>query len=216
MRATPPNTESYLLHGCGRCSLFDTPDCKVHIWQDELRMLLAIVRSHNLEESIKWSVPVFSVNGKNLLSVTAFKPHASLSFFSGASLSDKHSLLVMPGQNSASARVFRCTDTATITKHERALHALIDEAIALESNGPAKRAANAAAATARASVSVPAEFTEIMAADAAYAAAFARLTPGRQRGYMLHFGSAKQSATRAQRIAKARARVMDGKGMQDA
>lgn len=179
-------------------------------------MLLHIVRSHNLEESIKWSVPVFAVNGKNVMSVTAFKPHASLNFFSGASLSDKHSLLVMPGENSATARVFRCTDTASIAKHEHALHALIEEAIALESNSPAKRAAKAAAATARASVNEPAEFTEIMAADTAYAAAFARLTPGRQRGYLLHFGSAKQSATRAQRIAKARDRVIEGKGMQDA
>ena len=33
----PPNNtsvESYLAEGCGRCELFQTPECKVHAWSE--------------------------------------------------------------------------------------------------------------------------------------------------------------------------------------
>ena len=45
--------------------------------------------------------------------------------------------------------------------------------------------------------------------------AFNALTPGRQRGYLLHFSAAKQSKTRAARIEKNVDRIMAGKGLED-
>jgi uncharacterized protein YdeI (YjbR/CyaY-like superfamily) len=45
--------------------------------------------------------------------------------------------------------------------------------------------------------------------------AFYALTPGRQRGYLLHFSAAKQSKTRAARVEKCIARILDGKGLDD-
>jgi len=44
---------------------------------------------------------------------------------------------------------------------------------------------------------------------------FAALTPGRQRGYLLHFGQAKQSNTRSARIAKCTAAILQGRGLQE-
>ena len=41
------------------------------------------------------------------------------------------------------------------------------------------------------------------------------LTPGRRRGYVLHFAGAKQATTRLDRIEKHRARILVGKGMHD-
>ncbi|MCW2972148.1 MAG: hypothetical protein JWN72_421, partial [Thermoleophilia bacterium] len=38
---------------------------------------------------------------------------------------------------------------------------------------------------------------------------------GRQRGYLLHFAGAKQSATRLARIDRATPRIFDGLGMHD-
>ena len=46
-------------------------------------------------------------------------------------------------------------------------------------------------------------------------AAFDALTPGRQRGYSLYIGGAKQPATRFSRIEKHRDRILEGKGIHD-
>ena len=61
----------------------------------------------------------------------------------------------------------------------------------------------------------PDELAALMDADPAFRDAFERLTPGRQRGYLLHFNGAKQSATRAARIERVQDRIMDGFGMHD-
>jgi uncharacterized protein YdeI (YjbR/CyaY-like superfamily) len=45
--------------------------------------------------------------------------------------------------------------------------------------------------------------------------AFQALTPGRQKGYLLHFAGAKQSATRAARVEKHAARILKGLGLDD-
>jgi len=46
-------------------------------------------------------------------------------------------------------------------------------------------------------------------------AAFFSLTPGRQRGYLIHFSGAKQSPTRLCRIEKCVPKIFAGKGMMD-
>jgi uncharacterized protein YdeI (YjbR/CyaY-like superfamily) len=46
-------------------------------------------------------------------------------------------------------------------------------------------------------------------------AAFKKLTPGRQRGYLLHFSQAKQSATRLSRIDKNLEAIFNGKGLNE-
>lgn len=58
----------------------------------------------------------------------------------------------------------------------------------------------------------PEELTQLFAANPAFAKAFAVLTPGRQRGYLLHFTSAKQSTTRTTRIEKCVPKIFSGKG----
>lgn len=59
---------------------------------------------------------------------------------------------------------------------------------------------------------VPAELRERFRRDARFKRAFAALTPGRQRSYLYHFATAKQSATRAARIEKAMPAIFEGRG----
>jgi uncharacterized protein YdeI (YjbR/CyaY-like superfamily) len=54
-----------------------------------------------------------------------------------------------------------------------------------------------------------------MDSDPDLRAAFEALTPGRQRGYLVHFSSAKQSATREARIEKCLPKILAGKGLLD-
>ena len=62
---------------------------------------------------------------------------------------------------------------------------------------------------------LPEELTQILKKDRKLAKAFEALTPGRRRGYVLHFSSAKQSRTRTARIEKSIPKILAGKGLQE-
>ena len=62
---------------------------------------------------------------------------------------------------------------------------------------------------------MPAEFQVRLDKSAALKKAFAALTPGRQRAYLFHFSSAKQSATREARIDKLIPKILKGEGILD-
>ena len=105
-------------------------------------------------------------------------------------------------------RVANFTDSAAISRAEPALRALIAEAVQLEREG---RKVDLP----KDDLTYPDELTDRLDADPDFRAAFETLTPGRRRGWVLHFGSAKQSGTRTGRIDKAAPRILAGKGMQD-
>jgi uncharacterized protein YdeI (YjbR/CyaY-like superfamily) len=62
---------------------------------------------------------------------------------------------------------------------------------------------------------VPEEFQAKLDEVPALKKAFAALTPGRQRAYLLHFSGAKQSKTRAARVEKWMPQILSGKGLDD-
>lgn len=203
------SVDHYLAEGCGRCPLGGTPGCKVHAWQAELQALRRLVLACGLREEVKWGVPCYTFEGHNVLIVSAFKDHASLSFFKGALLEDPLGLLQKPGENSQAARVFRLRDTQALAGLEPILKAYVFEAIEIEKAGlrvdfPARQA-----------LDLPAELLRKFEEDPALQAAFESLTPGRQRGYVLHIAAAKQPKTREARIEKWAPRIFEGRGMQD-
>jgi len=62
---------------------------------------------------------------------------------------------------------------------------------------------------------MPVEFKNILDKTSRLKKAFYALTPGRQRGYLLHFSSAKQLKTRESRIEKYIPQILKGKGLED-
>ena len=62
---------------------------------------------------------------------------------------------------------------------------------------------------------MPVEFENKLNKNAALKKAFEALTPGRQRGYLLHFAAPKQSKTREARIEKCMPQILNGKGLND-
>jgi uncharacterized protein YdeI (YjbR/CyaY-like superfamily) len=62
---------------------------------------------------------------------------------------------------------------------------------------------------------VPEELQKKLGESRALKTAFAALTPGRQRGYILYFSAAKQSKTREARVEKCRRQILNGKGLND-
>ena len=203
-----PKIDNYLAEGCGRCPLGGTPQCKVHDWQNELKRLREIVLDCDLKEELKWSAPCYTHQKKNVLMISAFKESAVLSFFKGSLLKDKKRILAKPGENSQAARVIRFTAVEDINKLENDLKLYIAEAIELEQSGKKVQFK-------KNPEPVPEELEQMMDENPALQQAFYALTPGRQRGYILHFSQPKQSKTRFSRIEKCTPKILAGKGFHD-
>lgn len=209
MTKKPNDFAGYLKHGCGRCPLGDTPECKVHAWQPELKVLRELMLQGGLVEEIKWSVPCYTHRGKNIAVVAALKDHCSLSFFKGAGLDDPSGVLERPGENSQAARVLRLTSAKQIRGLGPIIEGFIRQAVALEESGYKPPT------TSPAQMDWPSELVRVLEGDSRLREAFEALTPGRQRGYLLYIAGAKQSKTRMDRIEKNRERILNGLGLHD-
>ena len=209
MAVMNPLVDNYFVVGCGRCPLGGTPDCKVHSWEGEMEQLRRILLETELVEEYKWSVPCYTIDNNNVLLLSAFKDYCALSFFKGALLKDPEGILVAPGPNSQSSRVMRFTSVDDVLAIEPAIRAYVEESIAIERAGLKVQFKDTS------QFDFPDELLSAFEDDPAFAAAFDALTPGRQRGYLIYFSSAKQSKTRVSRIAKHMPRIFEGKGFHD-
>jgi uncharacterized protein YdeI (YjbR/CyaY-like superfamily) len=205
-----PQVDAYFAQGCGRCSLFDTPQCRVHLWQEEMQTLRSILLNAGLKEERKWGNPCYTLNGKNIVMLGAFKEYCSLGFFKGSLLHDPKELLVAAGENSQASRQLRYTSVKNIMRDKKNIEALIGEAIKIEREGKKVvfKSVN--------EFPMPDELKQKFEDDPAFEKAFHALTPGRQRGYLLYFSDPKQSATRISRIEKYEDQILRGEGLHDA
>jgi len=125
----------------------------------------------------------------------------------GALLKNPKHTLIQQTKNVQAARQIRFTRVDGIS--EAVLKTYIKEAIKIEKAGltvPLKKTAE---------FEMPVEFKNILDKTSRLKKAFYALTPGRQRGYLLHFSSAKQSKTRESRIEKYIPQILKGKGLED-
>ncbi|WP_299365926.1 DUF1801 domain-containing protein [Winogradskyella sp.] len=178
-------------------------------WQDELSQLRKTILSCNLKEEYKWMRPCYTIDGKNIVLIHEFKDYCAISFFKGALLKDHKSILVKPTENSQAGRQIRFTSLEEINKIKTSLKNYIFEAIAIENLGLK------VAYKTISEYEIPEELLEIFEEDIEFKKAFNALTPGRQKGYLLHFTKPKQSKTRLARIKKNRQRIFDGFGLTD-
>ena len=206
MPIKPETVDQYLASGCGRCALGGTPQCKVRSWVEELRWVRGILQKSGLAEELKWSAPCYTHNGRNILLLSAFKESVTVSFFRGVHMKDPENILEKPGQNSRHVRYLRFTDTHTIASLEPTLLSYIQEAIEIEESD------RKVDVSADAPLDYPHELIQILGANPDFKQAFSALTPGRQRGYLIYFSSAKQSKTKIARIEKSMPRIFSGKG----
>lgn len=178
-------------------------------WREEYEKLRAICLASGLTEELKWGKPAYTFQAANILIIQGFKEYCALMFCKGALLKDAKGILTAPGENSQAARQARFTTLKEIVAQERTLKAYIEEAIAAEKAGlkvTFKKITEH---------KLPEELQTAFDKDPNFKTAFRALTPGRQRGYLLHVSGAKQSATRVARIEKCRPQILMGKGMND-
>lgn len=203
-----PKVDQYLMDGCGRCSHYQTPQCKVHTWQEELVALRKLVLDCGLKEEYKWSQPCYTFQNNNVLIVSAFKDYAFISFFKGSLLKDSREMLVAPGKSSQAARQLRFTEVKDIFDKESQIKSYIQESIEIEKKGLKVQFKKDVEP-------IPDELQQKFEENPHFKKAFNKLTPGRQRGYLLHFSQPKQAKTRTARIERCMPKILNGEGLND-
>lgn len=178
-------------------------------WQEEFEKLRTIALSTELTEDLKWGCPCYTYEGKNIFLIHGFKEYCAVLFFKGALMKDPDHILIQQSKNVQAARQIRFTEVAQIIDLEDVLRAYMFEAVEIEESGAKVEMKKTK------EFEMAEEFKEKLDQDPALQEAFKALTPGRQRAYLLHFSSAKQSKTREARIEKCIPQIMDGIGLND-
>ncbi|HWK24630.1 MAG TPA: YdeI family protein [Ureibacillus sp.] len=180
-------------------------------WQEEYGYLRKIILDcgGELSEEYKWMHPCYTFNNKNIVLIHGFKEYCALLFHKGALLKDPHSILIQQSENVQAARQIRFTTLQQIVELENVIKEYILAAVKIEKSGLEIEFKKTTEYT------VPEEFQRKLDELPELKTAFEELTPGRQRAYLLHFSTPKQSKTRESRIEKCIPQILEGKGLND-
>jgi uncharacterized protein YdeI (YjbR/CyaY-like superfamily) len=185
-----PRVDAYI----GRAQPFARPILE-HV-RERMHALLP-----DAEETTKWSAPAYTLDGKILLIMAAFKAHAALNFWRGQELCGSDADPDGMGQ-------FGKLTSLDDLPSGGELDALILGAAKLSAAAPAPRK------TKHAPKPPPAlhpEFAAALAATPKAKAALDGFPPSAQRDYFEWIADAKQPSTRAKRIASAIEWLSEGK-----
>ena len=171
--------------------------------QDILRHVRTRVHAvlPNAEETVKWGMPTYTVDGKIVLLTAAFKQHAALNFWRGQELESSHSSVGAMGQ-------FGRLTSIEALPGEAELDRLIQEAAELTKSAPAARKPKQAP---KPPAEMHPEFETALARSPAAKATLVGFPPGARREYIDWIADAKQDATRQKRIATAIEWLAEGK-----
>lgn len=177
-------------------------------WSENLTKLRTIFNETELQEEVKWGSPTYTFDGKLVAGIAAFKNHYSIWFHQGVFLKDTAKKLLNDEKSTAKAmRQWRFTEKDPIEA------ALIKDYIleALENS----KAGKAIKPQRKQGVAIPPLLKEAFLKDPKFAAAFKKLTPGKQREYADHIGGAKREETNQKRLEKCIPMILEGKGLYD-
>jgi len=178
-------------------------------WGEEFEKLRMVCVDCGLTEELKWGKPCYTYQQSNIVLIHGFKDYCALLFFKGALLKDPKGILVQQTENVQAARQIRFTNLREIVQMEPTLKAYIKEAIEVNKAGLEVSYKSTSEFT------IAEEFQNRLDESPALKKAFDALTPGRQRGYILYFSSAKQPTTREARVEKCVRQILEGKGLND-
>ena len=176
-------------------------------WRDEAEALRGILLECGLTEELKWRSPCYVHDGQNICIIQNMKDFLALMFFKGALLKDPDGILERQGPHWRSGYRLRFISVPGVVSVAGNIRAFVRDAIEVEKAGRRVERARDPESS-----DYPEELSAAPAQDPELEAAFGRLTPGRQRGYVMHVSSAKQSATRVARIQRCRPKILAGKG----
>ena len=181
---------------------------QLDLWQDEVARLRELLLKTGLEETLKWSAPCYTHQGKNVCGIGAFKSYFGIWFFQGALLDDPDGLLINAQEGRTQAlRQWRMTAAKQIKV--RTLKRLVAQAKVLAEQGKEIKPRR------NRPVQIDRLMEKAMHGDPAVAKQFSAMTPGKQREYAQYILDAKQEATKQRRLEKILPMILKGAGLND-
>lgn len=177
-------------------------------WTSELVTLREILLSTGMKEEVKWGVPVYSYEGKNVAGIAAFKSYVGLWFYQGALLKDAKKKLVNAQEGKTKAlRQWRFTSMKEID--EKLIRTYLKEAIQnVKAGKEIKPDRNKP-------IAIPKELSSHLKKTPSALKAFNLLSKGKQREYAEHIEEAAKPETKSRRIKKILPMIVNGDGLHD-
>ena len=178
-------------------------------WHLALTRLRQLAKSTGLLEEIKWGYPVFTLNGKHVFGLGAFKSHCGIWFFQGVFLSDPHMILVNAQDGKTKAlRQMRFHSENEI--QDQVVLNYMNEAVQNQKDGKELKPERDK------SLDIPGELLQAFKKDPALHQAFKELTAYKQREYAEYILEARRHETKYRRLEKITPMILKRLGLHDA
>jgi len=176
-------------------------------WHNELVLLRKLMNATEMQETTKWGIPVYTINGKNVLGIGAFKAYVGIWFYQGVFLKDEKNILINAQEGKTKGmRQWRFNSINDID--QKLISDYVTEAIANQKAGkeikPEKKP-----------LVIPKELAELMASEHLVAEHFEKLSLSNKRDYAEYISEAKREATKHARLAKIKPMISQGIGLND-
>lgn len=173
-----------------------------------LLVLRELINSTELKETVKWGIPVYTINDKNVVGMAAFKSYVGLWFYNGSFLKDEGGVLINASEGVTKAlRQWRFTSVDEI--NDTLLLNYLQEAIENQKQGKELKPDR------NQPVTVPEELIQAFSETEELEKCFRRFTPGKQREFTSYISEAKTLETRKSRVQKVIPLILENIGLND-
>lgn len=178
------------------------------LWSNELAILKSIIEKTELTKAIKWGAEIYTFDSRNVVGIGGFKNYFTIWFYNGVFLQDKYKVLVNAQEGKTkSLRQWRFTSANEID--ESRILEYLSEAIEVEKKGlrikPEKFKA----------IEINNILNEALKNNIDLKTSFNKLTPGKQKEYIIYLNEAKQDKTKQTRLKKIIPMILQGIGLND-
>ncbi len=177
-------------------------------WKDVIQVLRAIIVSTEMVETIKWGIPVYTYNTKNVMGLGAFKSYVGIWFYQGVFLEDKKNMLTNAQEGKTKGlRQWRFTSVDEIDKD--LVLQYVQEAIQNQKEGKEIKPQKLK------NIEIPPELSSLLTSNISLKRSFDQLTPFKQKEFIEYIATAKREVTRLSRLEKITPMIIKGVGLND-
>jgi len=179
-------------------------------WRQELTELRSIIRDTELQEMIKWGMPVYTLSGKNVIGLGAFKSYVGIWFYQGALLKDSKKKLINAQQEKTKALLqWRFRSREEITAESATIREYIEEAISNQKQG------RSVLPEMHKRFFIPEELESLLLKNSELKEKFYALSDSKQREYAEYITQARRMETKLKRLEKISPLILQGIGLND-
>jgi uncharacterized protein YdeI (YjbR/CyaY-like superfamily) len=179
-------------------------------WQGSLQILRELMQSTKLVETVKWGMPVYTLDNKNVVGFSAFKSWTGIWFYQGVFIKDSAGKLINAQEGvTKGLRQWRFSSADEIQSNRELIVSYLEEAIQNQKDGKAIKAER------NKDLVIPEELQLAFRNSPALKDQFDALSLSKRKNYAEHIGSAKREETRQQRLEKAIPMILEGIGRND-